>query len=595
MKTRRNTLKSSTFNKALLFASVPALLFGVAAQAQVAGHNIGENARKWDGSPGVPIHPDESKELAMKIKQPFTAVGLGDMLEFQPFGMSNDPNVQYLLNLTRGADVTTADLENEIHDFDNFGHYGGNLATKEVADDFARMGIDLMARANNKNQSAPGVWEDFREVERVGIIHAGVSHSLPEARMARFYSTPKGIVGFVSVYADGGTETCCDGGGPIVYVTAPQLAQIKAIKDSILARRNEVDVPIDMPPADAVGTVALYGSIFKLGPKPAAGTPEAAADAAADAKAAQLAARRNLGESGRVQPGDGVMNSIHLTLYHGVTAEQMSQLRAIAGDSGTGDLAAFGTHFRVMDRPGEHSFDMNPKDEHEVLAAIRTGKQASDFMVVNIHWHQNRYDFQHYSYDHFPADFEIKFAHDAIDQGVDEFVAQGVHTIKGVEIYKDKPIFYGVSNFVFQSALMPEGKGKAPPVPGREASTADAGFGVVGGRAAREQDPNGPVIGDHETQGFWQLLPNLESLLVSSHYEDGKLAEVKVYPVDIGQTPRPGSQVGIPRKPTPAVAKKILDELVEYSKPFGTKFSIENGVAVIHIAPKKKMALNDKN
>ena len=64
-----------------------------------------------------------------------------------------------------------------------------------------------------------------------------------------------------------------------------------------------------------------------------------------------------------------------------------------------------------------------------------------------------------YSYDHFPADFEIKFAHAAIDNGDDFFLAQGVHTIKGVEIYKGKPIFYGVSNFVFQSGLMPQGKG----------------------------------------------------------------------------------------------------------------------------------------
>ena len=41
----------------------------------------------------------------------------------------------------------------------------------------------------------------------------------------------------------------------------------------------------------------------------------------------------------------------------------MAQLRAIAGDTGTGsDLHAFGTQFRLMDRPGEHSFDMDPQD-----------------------------------------------------------------------------------------------------------------------------------------------------------------------------------------------------------------------------------------
>jgi hypothetical protein len=48
-------------------------------------------------------------------------------------------------------------------------------------------------------------------------------------------------------------------------------------------------------------------------------------------------------------------------------------------------------------------------------------------------------------------------------------------------------------------------------------------------------------------------------------------------------TPRPGSQLGIPKKPTPAIAKRILDEVIEYSKPFGTKILVEDGVGVIRI------------
>ena len=203
-----------------------------------------------------------------------------------------------------------------------------------------------------------------------------------------------------------------------------------------------------------------------------------------------------------------------------------------------------------MAEPGEHSFDMNPTDFKEMLTQIRTGKQASDFLAGNFHWHQNRYDFQAYSHDHFPADFEIKFAHQAIDQGMDVFVAQGVHTIKGVEIYKGKPIFYGVSNFIFQSAIMPQGKGKLPEVPG--AAVGGRGemppAGRPGGRGgAAPADPNA-IVGEHETQGFWQLLANLEGLLAWSHFENGQLTEVRIYPVDLGQTPRPGSQVGIPKK-----------------------------------------------
>jgi len=541
---------------------------GAPAGAAEVAHNIGYGAKVADGGRGVPLHPDQKVELALKVKQPFTVVGLGDLLEFQPFAKSNDPDVQYLVNLVRNADVATGELENELMDFDNFGHAGGNLATKEVADDWALMGIDLVSRANNKVQRSPGVWEDLHQVERVGIIHAGVAHSLPEARMARYFSTPKGLVGFAGLYSEGGIDACCAGGQP-VHVTPEQLAQVKAIKESILARRNEVEVPVDLPPADAAGTVEVFGVTFTTAP--------VAADAAP-------APRRGRGGQERpAGPDDGIMNTIHLTLFHGVTAPQMAQLRAIAGDTGTGsDLKAFGTQFRVMDRPGEHSFDMNPKDLKEALTQIRTGKQASDIMVTNFHWHQNRYDFQAYSHDHFPADFEIKFAHAAVDQGDDVFIAQGVHTIKGVEIYKGKPIFYGTSNFVFQSAIMPEGKGHLPGL-----TAADSGFGprppgVVEPRRGATASGD-EIIGEHETQGFWQLKANLEAILTSSHFENGKLTEVRIYPVDLGQTPRPGSQVGIPRRPTPEVAKKILDEVIEYSKPFGTKIEVENGVGVIKI------------
>jgi poly-gamma-glutamate capsule biosynthesis protein CapA/YwtB (metallophosphatase superfamily) len=546
--------------------------------------NVGEDAKKFDGAPGVPIHPDQKTELVMKIKQPFTVVAVGDMLEFQPFSKIDDPDIQYLVKIMKGADLRIADLEDEIYDFDNFGHAGGNLGTKEVADDFANMGINMMSRANNKVQSAPGVWEDFHEVERVGIVHMGVAHSLPEARMARYFQTAKGLVGEVGVSADGGTDACCSG-GTYVQVTPEQLDQVRTIKDSIIARRDEVEVPIDMPAPDPDGTVNVFGVTFSSRPKSDA--DEGPRGRGADPN----------GPDRPMRPGDGIKNSLHVTLYHGVTAAQMAQLRNIAGDSGTGsDLSAFGTKFRVMQRPGEHSFNMNPEDLKEILTQIKTGKEASEFLATNMHWHQNRFDFQHYSYDHFPADFEIKFAHDAIDQGADLFVAQGVHTIKGIEIYKGKPIFYGVSNYVFQSGLMPEGKGKLPAVSGREPRTRGGGPGggddaegpMGPGRRRDAQAPADVIIGEHETQGFWQLLPNLEGLLSWSHYENGKLTEVRVYPVDLGQTPRPTSEVGIPKKPSPAVTKKILDEVIEYSKPFGTKITIEDGVGVIHIAQEQR-------
>ena len=150
--------------------------------------------------------------------------------------------------------------------------------------------------------------------------------------------------------------------------------------------------------------------------------------------------------------------------------------------------------------------------------------------------------------------------------------------MKGVEIYKGKPIFYGTSNFIFQSALMPMPKGHYP---GRKVS--DEGGRGPFREFAEANARGGEIVGEHEFQGFWQLKPTLETFVAETRFDGGKLKQVRLIPVDLGQTPRPGSQVGIPRRPAPDVARKILAELVEYSKPFGTVIEIKDGVGIINL------------
>ena len=54
----------------------------------------------------MPIETDQKLNMAMKIKQPFTVVAVGDLLEFQPFARSSDPDIQFVVNILRNADVT---------------------------------------------------------------------------------------------------------------------------------------------------------------------------------------------------------------------------------------------------------------------------------------------------------------------------------------------------------------------------------------------------------------------------------------------------------------------------------------------------------
>jgi hypothetical protein len=141
------------------------------------------------------------------------------------------------------------------------------------------------------------------------------------------------------------------------------------------------------------------------------------------------------------------------------------------------------------------------------------------------------------------------------------FIGEGVHTLRGVEIYKGKPIFYGVSSFVSQ--------------------------GLYGIRAEPANPSNGPLTDIESSWRGQRYHPDeLEVLLLSAHYEGGKLVEVRLYPGDLGQEmTRPLSRLGIPMTPSPEIAQKILTKVQRISKQFGTTISIENNVGVIRLAP----------
>ena len=270
-----------------------------------------------------------------------------------------------------------------------------------------------------------------------------------------------------------------------------------------------------------------------------------------------------------VKPG---LNPLHVTPFNVVTADQMRALKQIrdsvyarrgevpvpvapvAPNEPADRLLLFRSNYKVGAQPGNLAYEIAPNDLRGIVESVRTGKQLADFMVVAIHCHQNSFAFQAYSHDNQTPDFLVQLAHTVIDNGADAFVAHGVHTLRAVEIYKGKPIFYGVSNFFYHQnesddVVNPNG---APP--------------VSGGAGAQTHQPD-----------------DQEALLVTAKFEGGKLAEARLYPADLGIEPRPTSKRGNPTTPTPEMARRILEKVQGLSKPFGTSIVIENGVGVIRV------------
>jgi len=263
------------------------------------------------------------------------------------------------------------------------------------------------------------------------------------------------------------------------------------------------------------------------------------------------------------------LNPLHVTPYNVVTAEQMASLRKIRDASYAhrsevtvpvapvpakekpDELVLFGTRYKVGEQIGSLTYTIDRRDLDGIMRSVRVGKQNSDFMVVAIHCHQNSFSYQAYSHDNNTPDFLIELAHKAIDNGADVFVGHGVHTVRGVEIYKGKPIFYGVASFIQHEGPAIEVTDPA--------------------RAAEAQQSRQP--------------DNKGVLLTTSRYEGGKLVEVRLYPADAGiDGTRTVSKAGLPVTPSPEQAQRILKLLQDLSKPFGTTISIEDNVGVIHVA-----------
>jgi poly-gamma-glutamate capsule biosynthesis protein CapA/YwtB (metallophosphatase superfamily) len=273
------------------------------------------------------------------------------------------------------------------------------------------------------------------------------------------------------------------------------------------------------------------------------------------------------------------VNPLGVTVWNTVTTEQFNQLKALEASIlarrnetdvvlptalppalPPGRLRWLGQNYMVADKPGELRHELNRADEQALVLAVRNAKELSDFVIFHMHDHLNRSLFQAYSHNNYPADYLRPFLHKLIDNGLDMYVGSGVHTVQGIEIYKGRPIFYNQGNI---------------------------GIDLVRGLDSTP-DSHGMTrteLMERQRAGFFNDESNSIAYVANTTYQDGKLVEIRIYPVDIGLGTRPWSRENVPTTPTPEKARSILERIQKYSEPFGTKISIENNIGVIHVPP----------
>jgi poly-gamma-glutamate synthesis protein (capsule biosynthesis protein) len=192
--------------------------------------------------------------------------------------------------------------------------------------------------------------------------------------------------------------------------------------------------------------------------------------------------------------------------------------------------------------------------------SIREARRQADVVVVSIHCHEG--DRGEWNSDVAP-DFLVAAAHRCVDAGADLIAGHGPHRLRGLELYRGKPILYSLGNFFLQLETVDPVPPEAFESQGLAADGVPADFHDHGW-----MNPDGSPIG-FAADPVW-----FESLVAECEFEDGALALIRLHPVELGSAlPRP--RRGVPRLVAADRGAAILERVAALSRPLGTEIEIE--------------------
>lgn len=202
----------------------------------------------------------------------------------------------------------------------------------------------------------------------------------------------------------------------------------------------------------------------------------------------------------------------------------------------------------------------NDKDMARIEAEIREARRQADVVLVSLHAHECDG-----MQTNVPSRFVEDFCRGCIDAGAHAVLGHGPHELRGIEIYKGGVIFYSLGNFLFETETV-----ELQPWDAYYNKNLPADTKVGQYMDARSQ--NG-------TRGYAVREWIWKSVMAGFTFEDGRITQVQLYPIDLGQHKSRG------QKGTPVLSDdaNTLSYLVSLSQPYGTKLRIEDTVGIIDL------------
>ena len=201
-----------------------------------------------------------------------------------------------------------------------------------------------------------------------------------------------------------------------------------------------------------------------------------------------------------------------------------------------------------------------PADMERMKNSIQEARLQADCVVVSFHSHQMSGSADK------PAPFIVEFCHACIDAGANIIFGHGSHELRGLEIYKNAPIFYGLNEFILHNEMQEVQPFEFYERVHQEPSKYD----YVGlGMNLRSKGGIYGLCADHKA---W------ESVAASVSMKDHEVKEVRVYPISLGFE-KSRAQRGWPEVDKTG---KILDYFCQLSNnQYGTQFELADGYAKV--------------
>ncbi len=325
----------------------------------------------------------------------------GDAMPARGLRGFDEPAYLALLDLCRRADVSFANLETTVREFDqgtpNMTQGTPMSTPPALVDELRWMGIGMLSCANNHatDYGVDGLTAMLAHLRAAKIAHAGAGANLAAARKPAYLDTPAGRVALIAATSfyppwTRAADQRPDTGGrpginPLDFATsytvdAPALAELARMSAQLgltqqRVRQRAMFFSAQEAPEDSAEAVSFLGHRFERG-------------------------------------------------------------------------AAFGVSTKVK-----------APDAEANLRWIREARRQADWVIFSLHNHEfgpaGARDAKTNVGLEEPARFAVDFAHAAIDAGADVVAGHGPHLTLGVEIYKGKPILYSLGNFIFQNDNVP--------------------------------------------------------------------------------------------------------------------------------------------